>query len=337
VEKWLTIKNLIVHKISQGEGCEILAIDKQAELILAKKASAGIPPFYELSPEKARAFYNNEKLSGPKEAVFQVEDLFIPTSSHNIPIRMYTPEGQGPFGAFLYFHGGGWVIGNLDSFDSLCRTLANRIGCIVISVDYRLAPEYKFPAAIEDAYAAVQWTYEHALQYRIHPNKIAVGGDSAGGNLAIAVTQMAKERGGLPIIFQVLMYPITCYRKEGGYASYTLYKEGYFLTVRCLEWFWNHYLSNEEDGDHPYVSPLLSKNLSQLPPGLIITAEYDPLRDEGEAYAKKLEEFGVPVTCTRYEGMIHGFFTFYGVVDKGNHAVNQVSEKLRSVFYGNVN
>jgi acetyl esterase len=222
------------------------------------------------------------------------------------------------------------VIGNIDSHDALCRKLTNAIGCVTVSVDYRLAPEAKFPAAAEDCYAATQWVSEHAAPLGCDPKRLAVCGDSAGGNLAAVVPLMARDRGKPPIAFQVMLYPCTDGSLESG--SMRELAEGYFLTRGAMNWFWNHYVRDHNDRTNPYAAPIHAPELKGLPPALIITAEYDPLRDEGEAYAAKLRTAGVPVTLTRYEGTIHGFVSMADSLDKGKEAINEVVSTLKAVF-----
>lgn len=274
------------------------------------------------------------KLAGPAESVAKVEEYKIPVKNGEIKARIYTPEGQGAFHIFIYLHGGGWVMGDLEIADSPCRSIANRAECIVVSVDYRLAPEYKFPTPLEDCYAAAKWVANHAEEWNGDPAKIAIGGDSAGGNLAAAVTLMARDLGGPTFMSQVLIYPVTAltfstpsYRKNG---------KGYFLTYESMAWFTKHYLAEEEDRLNAYAAPLLAEDFNDLPPALIITAEYDPLRDEGFAYADRLDNAEVPVVFTCYEGMIHGFFWMAGIMDKGKQAIGQVANYLKSSFHENL-
>jgi acetyl esterase len=229
----------------------------------------------------------------------------------------------------VYFHGGGWVTGNVDAYDPTCRSLANAAGCVVVSVDYRLAPEHKFPAAPEDCYAAVQWVAASAAEFGGDPSRLAVGGDSAGGNLAAVVSHMARDRGGPPLAFQLLVYPVTDH--HFGTVSYQQNGDGYLLTRDSMVWFWNHYLEKEADGTSPLASPLRCTNLANLPPAFVITAEFDPLRDEGEAYGKCLTSAGVATTVKRYDGMIHGFFSL-GVFDQGRQAIKDAAAALQNAF-----
>ncbi|MBU8919354.1 alpha/beta hydrolase [Bacillus sp. FJAT-29953] len=304
-------------------------IDPQAWFILKQLESAGAPPMERLTPELAR-MGDFSLLAGAPEEVAKVENRTIPVPGGEIPVRIYTPAGEGPFPALVYYHGGGWVIGNLDTVDVPCRMLANRAGCVVVSVDYRLAPEHKFPTAAEDSYAAAKWVAENAVSIQVDPERIAVGGDSAGGNLAAVVALMAREKGGPSFAYQMLIYPVTNHAYDTD--SYRDNAEGYFLTKNTMVWFWNHYLRNEEDGQNPYASPLLAEDLSGLPPALVITAGFDPLRDEGEAYAERLKAAGVPVEATRYDGMIHGFFWMPGVLAEAHNAINQAANALKQAF-----
>ena len=231
----------------------------------------------------------------------------------------------------VFFHGGGWVICDLDSHDSLCRSFANRACCVVVSVDYRLAPEHKFPAAVEDAYAATQWVANNASRINGDPTRIAVGGDSAGGNLAAVVAIMARDHNKPSLKYQLLIYPATDVSSTNT-DSYRNYADGYFLTKGDGEWFCHHYLNCAEDRLNPSVSPLLTPDLSRLPPALVITAGFDVLRDEGESYAKRLKEAGVSVKCTRYEGMIHGFMSMDGLLDQARNGIEEASTALREAF-----
>ena len=245
-------------------------------------------------------------------------------------MRIYTPQGSGPFPVLVYFHGGGWVIGNVDTHDPTCRTLTNAAGCVVVSVDYRLAPEHKFPAAVDDCYAATQWVAANAAAINGDSSRIAIGGDSAGGNLTAVVAIEARDKGGPPLVFQLLVYPVTDYSFST--PSYRDNGDGYLLTKDSMVWFWDHYLRSEADGQDYRASPLRASDLTGLPPALVITAEYDPLRDEGEAYAARLQEAGVSVTCTRYDGMIHGFYGLTAVVDQARKAVEESVAALRASF-----
>jgi acetyl esterase len=230
----------------------------------------------------------------------------------------------------VFFHGGGWVVGDLDTHDSPCRQLAKKAGCVVVSVDYRLAPEHKFPAAVEDGYAATQWVATHAPQVGIDPQRLAVGGDSAGGNLAAVMAQLARDKEGPALVLQLLIYPAV-----DGAMSFPSVQEngqGYLLTQDSINYYYNHYVPVGIDRRHVLLSPFYAARFTGLPPAHVITAEFDPLRDEGEAYAKKLQDAGVPVTCTRYEGMIHAFFSLEGILDQGKKAIDEAATALRVAF-----
>lgn len=308
-----------------------MSLDPQAKAFLDQAAASGTPPFHMMTVPQAReAIVALFAPKGAREPVKSVEDRVINAGGAKLPVRIYTPEGRGPLPILVYFHGGGWVIGNCETHDTPCRSLANGAGCVVISVDYRMAPEYKFPTAAEDCYAATKWAALNAAAFGGDPKRIAVGGDSAGGNLAAAVAQMAKDRGAPPLVYQLLIYPVTNYAFDT--ASYKANAEGYLLTQDSMRWFWNHYLQNDNDGQNPYASPLRGQRLSNLPPALVITAEYDPLRDEGAAYAAKLREAGVPVVHADYKGMIHGFFSLADILAQGKQAVKETCTKLREAF-----
>jgi acetyl esterase len=291
----------------------------------------GMPPFDAVSVEEARAasgaFTN---LQGAPEAVGSVDNLVAPGPNGEIALRVYTPERDGPLPLLVYFHGGGWVLGDLETHDGVCRALANAANCTVVAVDYRLAPEHKFPTAVDDAYAATRWVAENAGRLDGDPKRIAVGGDSAGGNLAAVVALMARDRGGPQLATQLLIYPVTdtacdtACRQENG--------QGYLLTVDMMRWFQHHYLRGDGDQEDPYAAPLRARDLRGLPPALVITAEFDPLRDEGEAYAVRLRAAGVPTTLKRYDGMIHGFFGMGAVLDQARVAMEEVAAALREVF-----
>jgi acetyl esterase len=290
------------------------------------------PPIEEVPVDEFRASLNALHLEweGATEPVAKVENRTIPVAGAELPVRIYTPAESGPLPILVYFHGGGWVIGDLDTHDGICRTLANGAGCLVVAVDYRLAPEHRFPTAAEDCYAATVWVAEHAGQLGGDPARIAVGGDSAGGQLTAVVTLMARDRGGPRLVHQVMVYPVTDHGCET--ASYRDFADGYLLNRELMTYFWNQYLADEADGRSPHASPLRAPDLAGLPPALVITAEYDPLRDEGEAYAARLREAGVPVTLSRYDGMFHAFFVMATVLDQCRAAREEVAAALRAAF-----
>ena len=308
-----------------------MPLDPQAEAFLKQAAAAGAPPLESLPVPQARQFLRTLFApQGPREPVKKVEDRVIEANGVNLPVRIYTPEGTGPLPILVFFHGGGWVLGDCESYDAPCRALANGAGCIVVSVEYRLAPEHKFPAPPEDCYAATVWTVRNAATLRGDPARVAIGGDSAGGNLAAVVAQMARDRGGPPLVCQVLIYPVTDCALDT--ASYRANADGYLLTKGAMEWFWNYYLREQGDGAKPYASPIRATSFANLPPALLITAEYDPLHDEGAAYGAKLRAAGVPVVHSDYPGMIHGFFSLAHILSQGKNLQAEICRELRKAF-----
>ena len=308
-----------------------MPLDPQAQAFLDQMAALNLPPRWTVTPQEARQQYEVRiAMQPPGEEVAHVEDRSVPSAAGEIPLRIYTPRGEGPLPALVFFHGGGWVIGSIRSHDNACRALANASGCIVASVEYRLAPEAKYPAAADDCYAATRWVAEHAAELGADPSRIAVGGDSAGGNLAAAVALMARDRGGPALAYQLLIYPVTDH--DFGTVSYQDNSEGCGLSTRDMQWFWDQYLPGAAEGKEPYASPARASSLAGLPPALVITAEYDVLRDEGEAYAEALRAAGVPATATRYDGMIHGFFGMHYIFAKGRQAMDEAGQALRSAL-----
>ena len=308
-----------------------MPLDAVVKVMLDQLAAQEGPAMFDVAPEAAREMYKaTSAAAGAPAPVENVEDRSIPGPGGEIPVRIYTPASTEPLPALVYFHGGGWVIGDLDTHDSICRTLTNSAQCVVVSVDYRLAPEHTFPAAIDDAYAATAWVADHAEEIGVDKRRIAVGGDSAGGNLAAVVALIARGKNAPRLVYQLLVYPITNYDFET--ASYRDNAEGYFLTRDAMKWFWAHYIRSEADGLDPRSSPLRADDLVGLPPALVITAEFDPLRDEGEAYAARLRDDGVPVTVTRYDGMIHGFWQMAALLQQSRDAMHQAAEGLRGAF-----
>lgn len=287
-----------------------MSLHPLAGAFIEQYLASGGRPICSMSVEEARRSSGEMfAMAPPGPLVAKVENICIPGPGDDIPIRVYTPEGFGLLSevgrlpVLVYFHGGGWVVGDVEAQDADCRTMANGADCIVVSVDYCLAPENKFPAPAEDAYAATRWVAENAARLGGDETRIAVGGGSAGGNLAAVVALMARDRGGPSLVCQVLTVPVT--NRDFDTKSYRENGEGYVLTRDEMMWFWDHYLSSDDEADHPYASPLRAPDLSGLPPAFIQTAEYDPLRDEGRAYADRLKAVGVPVEYRCYEGMIH--------------------------------
>lgn len=307
-----------------------MPLDPQAKTILDMLAAAPAPDPAHLEPEQMRNFFESMKLPVEPVPVAAVEDRALPGPAGDVPVRLYTPEGRAPFPVLAYFHGGGFVIGGLETHDGTCRELCAEAGCMVVSVDYRLAPEHPFPAAPEDCYAVTRWLAEHGAEIGADPARLAVGGDSAGGNLAAVVSMMARDRGGPSLRHQLLVYPVTDHAFDT--PSYEENAEGYMLTRDMMRWFWGHYLSDPTHADDPLASPLRAKDLSGLPPATVITAEFDPLRDEGEAFAERLIAAGVKTELTRYDGVFHGFFAMTSFIDKAKRAVEQSGRVLRAAF-----
>ena len=307
--------------------------DSQTETLLKRLAGRGAPPITELTPDEARAARNPlfVELGGQPEDVADVRDETISGPAGEIPIRIYTPEGAGEFPILVYFHGGGWVIGNLETHDGLCRALTNAASCIVVAVDYRLSPENKFPAPLEDCYAATRWVAGHAGEFRGDSTRIAVGGDSAGGNMATVVCLMAREKNDPSLLHQLLIYPAVDLFTMNT-ASYCDHAEGYLLTAAGMFYYRDHYLPNEEARRNSYASPLLEKDLSRLPPATMVIPRLDILADEGTAYAKRLKEAGVPVTCLFYDQMIHAFLNFLADVPMAGKAVSDIGAQLKKAF-----
>jgi len=303
----------------------------QVRALLEAIEAEGGPAIETLSPVAARqaALDGLQAVAGQPEEAGRVEDLKIPHPEHPIPVRIYTPAAQGPFPCLVYFHGGGWVVCDLDTHDVVCRAIARQAEAVVVAVDYRLSPEYRFPAAVDDCYAATAWVAANAARLAVDPHRMAVGGDSAGGNLSAVMCLKSRDQGGPPLALQVLVYPVTNLASFDT-PSYREFAEGYYLTRAEMEWFRGHYLGRIADAENPHASPLLAPDLRGLPPALVITAECDPLRDEGEAYARRLAEAGVEVASTRYNGMIHPFFSLSGVLSPGRRAIQQVAAAVRA-------
>jgi acetyl esterase len=302
----------------------------EVRALLEMMDAQAAPPLESQDPVEARSSRVEpmKMLGGEPDALERVEDLSVPGPGGDVPVRIYARAHSGLRPALVYFHGGGFVFGNLDTHDAVCRALAKQSGAVVISVDYRLSPEDKFPAAVEDSYAVTRWAAANAERLGIDERRITVGGDSAGGNLATVVAMRCRDAGGPALASQLLIYPVTDVSSFET-ASHRELAEGYFLTRAAMDWFIGHYLPSNDLTRHPEVSPLLAPDLSRLPPALVITAEFDPLRDEGEAYAQRLRQAGVPVTLTRYPGMIHGFVSMRGVLAGGRQAIREAAEYIQ--------
>jgi len=262
--------------------------------------------------------------------VGKVLDRSVPGPVGAIPVRVYSPEGSGPFPLLMFFHGGGFVLCSLETHDELCRALCRDTEAVVVSVDYRLAPEARYPAAADDCYAALAWCAQNAAELGADGSRIALAGDSAGGNLAAVTALRARDLGGPALRHQSLIYPATSCAFDTD--SYRDNAEGYFLTADAMRWFWSHYLQDMSQAEEPYACPDKAASLGGLPPATVITAEYDPLRDEAEVYARKLREAGVAVTLKRYDGMIHGFVSMADMFEDGRAAQLLIAAELRAAF-----
>ena len=306
-----------------------MPLDSQSQAFLDYLSSLGNPPSETVSPQEARINFSKIFQSpGPKLEL--VEDRFIPSINGEIPIRFYKSSKSKKLPLLVWFHGGGMLVGDLDSADGIARFLCAGAECSVVSVDYRLAPENKFPAGLEDSYNVTKWIFDHSSDFDTEPNQIAVGGDSAGGNLAAAVSIMSRDKKLPYLVHQLLVYPmLDC---DFTTDSYIHNSEGYLLTKSAMKSYWNYYLANEDDKKNPYALPLQLKDYSGLPSALIITTEFDPLRDEGELYAKRLKDSNVPVVYTRYDGVFHGFFGRPTLIDKGKKAMAEACLSLKEAF-----
>ena len=308
-----------------------VSVHPQAQQVLDGKAASGAPPLWELSPADGRAMVeagNAMIPAGPD--VESVRDIVIPSQSGGLPARVYSPSPSAP-GVVLYFHGGGWVVGTLDGWDASVRSLAVASGCDVVSVDYRLAPEHVFPAAADDAYDALVWAASPAGLAAGRP--LVVAGDSAGGNLAAVSALRARDFGGPQVALQVLVYPVVdCDLDRRSYHEYD--GDELILNRRDMAWFWDHYAPDPAARVNPYASPLRAPSLSGLPPAYVVTAEHDPLRDEGFAYADRLRAARVPVDHRHFGSQIHAFFTFTGVLDDADKAVAEAGAAVRAAVEG---
>ncbi|CAN7653886.1 alpha/beta hydrolase [Variovorax sp. LjRoot290] len=304
----------------------------QAQAFIDLLVQRGVPPTHTLTPTDARKFYRERRAVTQPEPgeVEEVRELSAPGPHGAIPLRLYRPLGStagASVPVLVYYHGGGWTIGDLDTHDTLCRELANLSGCAVIAVDYRMGPEHRFPAAVDDVLAATYWVRKEADSLGVDANRLAVGGDSAGGNLAAVVAIAARDAGDLPIAFQLLIYPATDMRCV--HPSHTSNGQGYVLTSDTIKYFHDHYITDPQHDLDWRASPLLHTDLSRLPPALVLTAGYDPLRDEGLDYARALTAAGNRAVYVCFERQIHGFITMGRLLDEANAAVALCAGELR--------
>ncbi|RUL83106.1 alpha/beta hydrolase [Tautonia sociabilis] len=304
-----------------------MPLDRHAQALLDLQALTGFQGFDTMPVAEARADMIARMADAPREPVARVEDRATPSG---VPLRLYWPATDGNARpALLFAHGGGWVLGNLDTVDGSCRTLANASGCVVASVDYRLAPEHPFPAAIDDTLDAFRFLLAEAGALGVDPSRVAVGGDSAGGNLAIASCLKARELGEPLPAFQLLIYPVA--DSSCSTPSFEEFATGFGLTRNAMRYYWRQYAPRPEDAEHPLAS-ILRADLAGLPPAFVLTAEYDPLRDEGEQLARRLQDAGVPATLRRFDGQIHGFFHLGHLIPDGKTAIAEAASALRSAL-----
>ncbi|MEP7115064.1 MAG: alpha/beta hydrolase [Ilumatobacteraceae bacterium] len=309
-----------------------MPLDPQVEALLNAIKAEGKSPIYTLTVAGARADAEQlTVLSGELIAVGSVQDVTIPVEGADIGARVYTPKGVAPHPVVMFFHGGGWVICSLDTHDNIARAICRDADAVVVSVDYRMAPEHRYPTAVHDCFAATRWVADNASSLNVDATRLAVCGDSAGGNLSAVVTHMARDSGGPTITFAALIYPAVDMTAKGG--SLDENATGYFLETESMEWFMGHYLSDEERAE-PLASPLSNENLSGLPDCFIATCEFDPLRDEGEAYAAALRVSGGHVETKRYDGLIHGAANMAGVLDLGRELIADTTAHLHAALHG---
>lgn len=310
------------------------ALNPQVEEYLHGLSEQGLPPLYRLPLAEARETYRELTIpTEPPDVVASVTDRTVPGPDGDVPVRIYEPRTEGTPAPLVFFHGGGWMLGDLDTHDALCRELSSESGCLVVSVDYRLAPEHRFPAGLEDCYAATQWVAANADTLDCRADTVAIAGDSAGGSLAAGVGILARDRDGPAIDYQVLAYPAT--NRAFDTDSYEENAQGYFLTRKDMERFWDGYLRSDLDGTHPYASPLRTERLEGLPPSLVITCGFDPLRDDGSDFADRLSTAGVSTQHVQYDDMIHGFLTMLSEprLDRAHEAIEEIGTELRSELY----
>ena len=315
----------------------MVSVHPQVEALLERIARSPLPAYYTVPAHVARRIYRDTRgaLAPAAPAGVEARLVLAPGPGGPVPLRFYRPPGTGKgknLPALVYFHGGGWTIGDPDTHDVLCRQLAAGARCAVLSVDYRLAPEHPFPAAVEDSIAATRYVVSEAAALGIDAARVAVGGDSAGGNLATVVALAARDAGGPALCFQLLVYPATDQRAEFG--SHERNAEGYLLTSAAIEYFRGQYLPRRDDWLDWRASPLLAPSLAGLPPAYVVTAGYDPLVDEGRAYAERLEREGVRTEYREYPDMVHGFLLMGGALDTANAAVDACCAALRAAFDG---
>jgi acetyl esterase len=310
-----------------------MPLDPQAQKLLDLARNSGLPPINNVPVAEARTRMAKAlTYTGEPESVAQVEDVVITGPGGPLALRHYRPSLAKELPAVIFFHGGGWVLNDLNTHDHLCRALANLSGCAVIAVDYRLAPEHPYPAAVDDAWGATEWVFANAKQIGVDPAHLGVAGDSSGATLAAIVSHLASDAKAPSLVCQALMYPVMDHWTTDT-KSYREVGIGYSLSRDLMIWFWKHYLPDGANLNEPRICPLRAKHFNELPQTIVLTAEFDPLRDEGEEYARRLRESGVPVTCSRYDGMMHGFVIQFRLLEKGRLGLAEVATFLHQHLF----
>ena len=310
-----------------------MTLHPQCAQFLADAAAANLPPISQMGPQRARAEGHTPRdFSGPLRDDVIISTRYITTPTADVVANIYQPPGFGPFNGMVFFHGGGWVLNYINKYDAQLQEMAVRTNSVILAINYQKAPEHKFPIPFDDCYTAFTWFHEHAAEFGVDPQKIGVGGDSAGGNLASGVALKIRDVGTHHLAYQLLIYP--CNGVDFDTDSYRFNADDYGLTRESMMWLWKQYLNDGADYANPYAVPLNATNFVGLAPAVLITAEYDVLHDDGVAYAKKLSDAGVPVTYKNYLGMIHGFFNYGSVIEEGIAARAYLSDAINKILRG---
>ena len=307
-----------------------MPLDPQVIELLKVVAKAGGKPLEDCTPFEARQSDWPRDFIGAPQDVAEVIHDFIPGPTADLPVRIYRPKGTGPLPGIVQFHGSAFTVANIAVSDSAHRAMANSTGCVVVAVNYQKSPEHKFPTPLNDAYSSTEWVFQNAERLGIDTTKIGVSGDSAGGNLAAAVCLRARDKSGPKVAFQILIYPTV--DSSSTRPSMSENAEGFMLSSAACAWAYDQYIEHPEDRKNPYLAPIYATDFSNLPPAIVLTAEYDPLRDEGEEYADLLSKAGVRVISRRYKGMIHGFFWSAGVIDGSKKLIKDIGDDLRTIL-----
>lgn len=311
-----------------------MELDPKAKALLTAIMAAGDPPVQDMSAAQARELVHSryEQIKLPLKKVASIDEITIGGPGGPLTLRIYTPEGQGPFPVILFIHGGGWVLFRPGHYDSVCTHLCHGASMLVVSVDYRLSPETKFPGALEDTSAALDWIMTGSAELKGDPSKVFIAGDSAGGNLTASLALLNKRNQSHRLLGLVMAYPVTKWY-EPPTPSYLEFSDGYSLTEKAMVWFWDYYLESRDQAENELVSPLLSEDLSGLPPSFVLVSGFDPLRDEGIRFAQKLRAAGNRTTLVNYTGMIHGFLSYLGILDQASEAITMICQWLRKTAF----